>query len=78
MLEGITPPRSKKHVCKIATSMEELSATDSEILADAINDTRKWPAQTLSHELSKRGLPMSDMTILRHRKQTCACYREIG
>ena len=78
MLEGMKPAKRKSHVCKVATSIEELSITDGEILAAAIIDNETWPAATLATELRKRGLSLSDMTILRHRKKTCACYREIG
>lgn len=79
MLEGLKPAKSKGHVCKVATTIEELDATDSEILAAAISDANTWPANTLASELRKRGLSISDMTILRHRKKTCVCYRqEIG
>ena len=35
MLEGLKPAKSKGHVCKVATTLEELDATDSEILAAA-------------------------------------------
>jgi hypothetical protein len=78
MLDGLTPPKSNVHRCKIATSLQDLDASDSEILADAVNNIRKWPAQTLATELRKKGLVISDGSITRHRKKTCACYREIG
>tara|TARA_R110000803_G_C11931149_1_gene315464 strand:+ start:209 stop:445 length:237 start_codon:yes stop_codon:yes gene_type:complete len=78
MLEGMKPSKRKSHVCKIATSIEELGVIDGEILAAAIADTVKWPANTLATELRKRGVSLSDMTIMRHRKKTCACFREIG
>ena len=79
MLEGLKPPRNKKYVCKVATSIEKLDTADGEVLAAAINDEKTWPAHTLATELGKRGLPLSDMTILRHRKKSCVCYRqEIG
>tara|TARA_R110000822_G_scaffold74506_6_gene179006 strand:+ start:274 stop:510 length:237 start_codon:yes stop_codon:yes gene_type:complete len=78
MLEGLKPTKSKVHVCKVATNLQELDAADSQILAEAISDTKTWPAQTLATELRKRGLVISDGTITRHRKKTCACYREIG
>jgi len=78
MLDGMTPPRNKIHRCKIATTTEELAAPDSEIFAAAIDDARKWPAQTLATELRIRGLIISDGSIHKHRKRSCACYREVG
>lgn len=78
MLEGMKPTKRKSYVCKVATIIEELETVDSEILAAAINDEKTWPAHALATELRKRKLSLSDMTILRHRKQTCVCYREIG
>lgn len=78
MLEGLKPAKSKVYVCKIATSLQELEPADSKILSEAIVDVRTWPAQTLSTQLKIRGLVISDATITRHRKKTCACYRELG
>jgi hypothetical protein len=78
MLEGMKPGKRKSHVCKIATTVEELNITDGQILAEAIIDSTRWPANTLATELRKRGVSLSDMTILRHRKKTCACFRQIG
>ena len=78
MLEGMTPPKNKVHRCKIATTIEALEAADSEVFAAAINDGTKWPAQTLATELRIRGLSISDGSIHKHRKQSCACYREVG
>tara|TARA_R110001606_G_scaffold260999_1_gene409080 strand:+ start:142 stop:378 length:237 start_codon:yes stop_codon:yes gene_type:complete len=78
MLDGMTPPKNKVNRCKIATTTEELEPADSEIFAAAIIDARKWPAQTLATELRIRGLIISDGSIHKHRKKSCACYREIG
>ena len=78
MLEGMKPARRVGDVCKVATSIKRLDAPDSEILASAIIDGISWPAHTLATELRKRGLSISDMTIARHRKKACVCFREIG
>ena len=78
MLEGMKPTKKKSYVCKVSTIIEELDSTDAEILSAAIGDDKTWPAAMLATELRKRKLSISDMTILRHRKQTCVCYREIG
>ena len=78
MLEGMKPAKSNVFRCKIDTSLKELEQTDSKILADAVDDYKTWPAQTLSIALRKRGVIISDLTIGRHRKRVCACYREIG
>ena len=78
MLEGLKPAKSNVYRCKVATNLKELETADSEILAAAISDDKTWPAQTLATELRKRGVVISDLTIGRHRKKVCACYREIG
>ena len=78
MLDGMTPPKSKIHRCKIATTIEELEPADSAIFAEAVIDARRWPAQTLATELRIRGLIISDGSITKHRKKSCACYREVG
>ena len=61
MLEGIKPPRRVDDVCKVATIIKQLGAPDNEILAAAIMDVSKWPANTLATELRKRKL-----SIFRH------------
>jgi hypothetical protein len=78
MLEGLEPAKSNVYRCKVNTYLLELDATDRDILDSAVDDDKTWPAQTLATALRKRGVIISDLTIGRHRKQVCACYREIG
>ena len=78
MLEGMKPAKSNVYRCKVNTYLMELDATDRDILDSAVDDYKTWPAQTLATALRKRGVVISDLTIGRHRKKVCACYREIG
>lgn len=76
MLEGLEPPKNKSVYCKIDQMKNDLSETDYAIFMDAVNDLEKWKAKTLTNELRKRGVSVSDTTISRHRAKTCACFRD--
>jgi hypothetical protein len=52
-----------------------LDDKDSKILEQAIISPDVWPSKTLSNELKKRGLLVSDSAISNHRKKACACFR---
>lgn len=76
MLEGLKPPKHKSHTCKINTVSATLSESDKKILFDAMNDEETWPAKTLSREVRKLGLEISDHPIRMHRAKQCRCYRD--
>lgn len=67
MLENLTPP-TPSIKCKTCKTLEAMEAKDQEILKAALNDTNTWPAYTLSRELFKRGVKLSQETIARHRE----------
>lgn len=73
MLENLQPP-VRLHTCKVRTLLEELSDKDGAILLEAVNNPL-WGFKTLSNELAKRGLVITDFTIARHRRQQCSCAR---
>jgi len=75
MLEGLERPESKAVYCKIQMKLAELEPNDREILEAALADVRAWPANTLSTQLRLKGLSLADVTITKHRRQACACYR---
>jgi hypothetical protein len=74
MLEDLRPP-VKKHSCKVQTVASGLSPKDAEILIKAVLDPI-WGFKTLSNELAQRGLVLTDLSIARHRRQQCACFRK--
>ena len=79
MLEGLRPlnnTRTRQDLCKVSTTLLELSETDFAILTEAINDHIGWPAFGLERALSERGVILSDDTIRKHRKKICCCFRE--
>jgi hypothetical protein len=78
MLEGLSAPRNKSVYCKVDVIYLGLEPADRKILETAMDDSISWSANALSSELRLRGLSMADTTITKHRKQTCACYRELG
>jgi hypothetical protein len=75
MLQDLTPP-VRQFNCRVKTILtQELDAKDAKILEQAILSPDVWGAKTLSNELKKRGLLLSDNAISSHRKKSCACFR---
>ena len=74
MLEGLTPP-VRQFSCKAKTVLNGLDGKDQKVLEQALLSPDVWGARTLSTELKKRGLLLSDNAISNHRKKTCACFR---
>jgi hypothetical protein len=73
MLEDLTPP-SRVHTCKVRTIAEGLSESDRGIFLRAVDDPI-WGFKTLSNELSKRGIVLTDNGIAKHRRLQCSCFR---
>jgi hypothetical protein len=74
MLENLQIPQSTMRHCKIGAIAETLDAKDKTILLEAIANPA-WAIKTLSRELAKLGIHLSDTPLTNHRKQTCACFR---
>jgi hypothetical protein len=72
MLEDMKVPMHGGRVCRVAIIARGLSEHDSEILMKAV-DSPNWPINTLSNELSKRGIAVSPPTLKRHRLRVCVC-----
>jgi hypothetical protein len=73
MLEGMEP-QVKKPSCKMRTILESLEAKDKEILTQALGDS-KWTAASLSRELTKRGMAISEKPVMYHMRKGCSCAR---
>ena len=71
MLEDLKPPL-KTNTCAVRTLRSKLEKKDQEILDAALANT-EFKSGALARELSSRGLRISDMSILRHRKKECSC-----
>lgn len=76
MLEGLKPPKHGGHTCKIDSLTATMEESDKKILFDALADEDSWPAKTLSRELRKFGLDVSDHPIRQHRTKQCRCFRD--
>lgn len=76
LLDGLHPPQ-KIYPCKVRDTYEVLEAKDSAILKEAIGNIEGWGAKTLSNELAKRGITLSDLSITRHRRNICSCGRGV-
>lgn len=74
MLEGLSPSKIE-WPCRVRTLLAELDEKDAAILSAAILDWELWAASTLSKELKKRGIVLSDNAITRHRKGYCSCLK---
>lgn len=71
MLEDLQLPE-KKLPCKVRSLAEGMSDKDREIFLQAVENPA-WFAHTLSTELKKRGILVSDKTIRLHRSKGCSC-----
>ena len=71
MLEDLKPPL-RTNTCAVRTLRSKLEKKDQEIL-DAALSNPEFKSGALARELSSRGLRISDMSILRHRKKECSC-----
>lgn len=76
MLEGLKPPVRANYTCKVGFYLSTLKSADVEILQKAIDDSKLWPAKTLSDQLAQRTVKIADTSITRHRRQLCSCYRD--
>lgn len=74
MLEDLTPP-IRHFTCKVETVADGLEAKDKEIFLSAVMNP-EWKYKTLSNELAKRGLVVTDTTIKSHRVKACSCFRK--
>lgn len=72
MLEDLSLPTAVK-VCRIVTIADSLEPTDRGILLAAVGND-DWGTMTLSKELRKRGITISDKLIRNHRIKSCRCF----
>jgi hypothetical protein len=74
MLEDLKLP-VKVFACRVRTIKETLKETDQHILEAAIANP-EWPYKTLSNELRKREIKVSDTALKSHREKRCSCWRD--
>jgi hypothetical protein len=72
MLDGLQPPE-RVYNCRVRSVLETLDAKDKKILETALDSLDLWPVRTLSIELKRRGLVLSDSAIANHRRGSCSC-----
>jgi hypothetical protein len=71
MLEGLEPPK-KVPACKVRSVIQGLEPKDQEILKNALANP-EWPHSTLTHELNRRGIKISEQPVRTHRLGRCSC-----
>jgi hypothetical protein len=74
MLEDLSLP-VKIWTCRVRTVKESLNKVDQDILEQAITNP-DWPYRTLSNELRKREITISDTVIKQHREKRCSCWKD--
>ena len=72
MLEGMSPP-VRVFPCKVRSITLELDESDTNILADALSNDEVWSGHQLSAALTRRGIPISEKAIRKHRSGLCSC-----
>jgi len=73
MLENLQPPKRKQYPCNVDRLLESLEGADRDSLEEALADQDGWTASALSKELTRRGLPLTDKAIKKHRWNECGC-----
>ena len=73
MLEGLSLPK-KVFSCRIRTLKDSMTPDDQKILEDAVMNP-EWPYKTLSNELLKRDVKVSDTALKHHREKRCSCWK---
>lgn len=73
MLEDLSLP-VRIVSCRVRTVKEAMSKEDQVILEKAVMNP-EWPLKTLSNELAKREITVSDSAIKNHREKTCSCWK---
>lgn len=71
MLEGLEPQK-KIPACKVRAVLQGLETKDQEILKNALANP-DWPHSTLTHELNRRGIKISEQPVRTHRLGRCSC-----
>jgi hypothetical protein len=74
MLEGLSIP-VKVLPCRVRTVKETLNKVDQDILEAAISNP-EWRYKTLSNELRKREITISDTALKHHRERRCSCWKD--
>jgi hypothetical protein len=73
MLEDLKLP-VRHTTCRVRTIKAELSDKDAQIFETAVMNP-EWPCKTLSNELRKRNIIVSDTGIKQHRTKDCSCWK---
>jgi len=74
MLEDLALP-VKVFNCRVRTVKETLNKVDQDILELAVCNP-EWPYKTLSNELRKREITISDTALKNHRERRCSCWKD--
>ena len=73
MLEDLKPPKRKQYPCNVDRLLNNLDDDDKFIFTLALKDEEAWTASALSKEMTRRGLPLTDKAIKKHRWNECGC-----
>jgi hypothetical protein len=73
MLEDLAIP-TRQTTCRVRTVGADMSDKDKNIFEQAVMNP-EWPCKTLSNELLKREVKISDTAIKHHREKRCSCWK---
>jgi hypothetical protein len=73
MLEDLVIP-TRQTTCRVRTVSDDLPEKDKPIFVQAVMNP-EWPCKTLSNELLKREVKISDTAIKHHREKRCSCWK---
>jgi hypothetical protein len=73
MLEDLAIP-TRHTACRVRTVGADMSDKDKTIFEQAVMNP-EWPCKTLSNELLKREVKISDTAIKHHREKRCSCWK---
>lgn len=59
--------------CLLGRALDSLDPSLREGVTKALDLSSALPASAISKWFKNEGLPLSDQTVLRHRKGTCVC-----
>jgi hypothetical protein len=74
MLEDLVIP-TKQTTCRVRSVAADLPDKDKTIFQQAVMNP-EWPCKTLSNELLKREVKISDTAIKHHREKRCSCWKD--
>jgi len=59
--------------CPVARVFAIMEEGDADVLSEALSDRERFTAKQIARVLERRGLPVAESAIQRHRRGSCKC-----